>query len=996
MKKIILTSAILLISAVLVQAETLEKFSQNYRQNGLDKAVYDSVHSGNETTGIVSNGLKIKEIKADDLVKALFCAGDESSRIVRASEQFKISDSDFAKGYKRSLTECGTAAEECGPCAAKAAAEKDPVGYREQRIATFQKDYQKSGLEYAVSRAVTGGLGLSDIIRTGKEIKGVTGQDIVQALNCSCADREDIRSVALRNGIREKDIDAGYAKSIKHCNKNDAVQAYTPIQDDPARKMNIGDSTVIGAGTVAAAATYGKGTANAVEGVPSSKNVVTADPQKTMAIGSPSSQQTAANIGAETPVLAKQGANQTTLTAPNGGLVSQDQFMQDANSKGVCATVDSAVKNGASAKEIISASKNLTDDEKVDMLTALYHSGASEDTIRASSEAAHFSDLSLVQAYIRNQREGCIDSKKIGSITKTPAQKNAPSPTSETRSVAGATEANTGSAMGSGTSLSTDSVNAKKFIKTFRDKGIEPAVIDAQKSSMSAEDVMKTALAVEGMNPQNLISVMYCAGYPNQDVLLASKKSNVSEPVVTAGYKRSIEVCKKTAADTQAYTPVSDNSSPTSSGGNLTTGSEKKAVKGEGAVLSGTGFMENLRSKGVDPAVTQAYKDGMPANSVVKIGMSTKDINPQNLVKSMYCAGYSTDAVKTAAKENNLSDVVVAAGYKKSIEECKDKSTESLGYTPVKSEKPVGNAPATANTAGTATPSTIFLGARFLESFRNKGLDTAVSQASQDGLPAKNLMKIGMALEGMKAQSLVTAMYCSGYSSGDIKAASLQNSISDIVLTAGYKKSQQDCGSARSGGDVQAYTKGNPEDLKGSEKLVKGGASSAAGTKSQMNGSGDPADLVFGQDKRQDNDTGSTGLSAEKERKLYLLIGDYLKTFLENYKKSGIDVAAELALKDGVPPDAVLETGLTLDDLNPQNLIKAMYCAGYKGNDIKKASDQFKVSDMILVAGFKKSREECSDVVTDTQAYTPLSGPSFNGVPSPGGGESFASPSTFP
>ena len=255
-------------------------------------------------------------------------------------------------------------------------------------------------------------------------------------------------------------------------------------------------------------------------------------------------------------------------------------------------------------------------------------------------------------------------------------------------------------------------------------------------------------------------------------------------------------------------------------------------------------------------------------------------------------------------------------------------------------------------------------------------------------------MKIGMALEGMNAQSLVKSMYCAGYSSGDIKAASLQNSISDIILTAGYQKSQQDCGAARSGGDVQAYTKGNPEDLKGSEKLVEGGVPVLAGTKKQADGTSDPADLVFGQGKKQDPSTGATGLSAEKERKLYLLIGDYLKTFLENYKKSGIDMAAELALKDGIPPDAVLETGLTLEDLNPQNLIKAMYCAGYKGNDIKKASDQFKVSDMILVAGFKKSREECSDVVTDTQAYTPLAGPSFSGIPSPGG-DSFASPSTF-
>jgi hypothetical protein len=76
-----------------------------------------------------------------------------------------------------------------------------------------------------------------------------------------------------------------------------------------------------------------------------------------------------------------------------------------------------------------------------------------------------------------------------------------------------------------------------------------------------------------------------------------------------------------------------------------------------------------------------------------------------------------------------------------------------------------------------------------------------------------------------------------------------------------------------------------------------------------------------------------------------------------------------------------------------------LYCAGVKGNDIKSASDEAGISDIVLVAAYEKSIAECGDKVVDTQAYTPVNvaGPSFAGMPSPGapGGSTYASPSTF-
>jgi hypothetical protein len=126
---------------------------------------------------------------------------------------------------------------------------------------------------------------------------------------------------------------------------------------------------------------------------------------------------------------------------------------------------------------------------------------------------------------------------------------------------------------------------------------------------------------------------------------------------------------------------------------------------------------------------------------------------------------------------------------------------------------------------------------------------------------------------------------------------------------------------------------------------------------------------------------------------------DWVDDFTSLFKSKGIEPAVSLALKDGKGPDVIINEGLKLEGLNPQNLLKALYCAGVKGDDIKEAADAAGISDILLVAAYEKSIAECGDKVVDSQAYTPatVAGPSFAGMPSPGapGGSSYASPSTF-
>jgi hypothetical protein len=127
-----------------------------------------------------------------------------------------------------------------------------------------------------------------------------------------------------------------------------------------------------------------------------------------------------------------------------------------------------------------------------------------------------------------------------------------------------------------------------------------------------------------------------------------------------------------------------------------------------------------------------------------------------------------------------------------------------------------------------------------------------------------------------------------------------------------------------------------------------------------------------------------------------IAFAEWLVDFRDTYVKEGIDKAVENAMKGGANPDLIVENGLQLEGLNPQNLVKALYCAGAKGQDIRSAAEKYNISEVIVAAGYKKALAECSDQIADAQAYTPVStGPSFT---TPSGGRSgtySVSPYTF-
>jgi surface antigen len=124
---------------------------------------------------------------------------------------------------------------------------------------------------------------------------------------------------------------------------------------------------------------------------------------------------------------------------------------------------------------------------------------------------------------------------------------------------------------------------------------------------------------------------------------------------------------------------------------------------------------------------------------------------------------------------------------------------------------------------------------------------------------------------------------------------------------------------------------------------------------------------------------------------------DWLDNFKKLYQEENIEIAVDNAIQEGIAPDVVTKNALKIATVNPQNLVKALYCAGVSGEDVYTSAQNSNISSIIVAAGFKKSVEECGDMVTDIQPYTPggRQGRGFGGANRGQRGRPYASPSTF-
>lgn len=116
------------------------------------------------------------------------------------------------------------------------------------------------------------------------------------------------------------------------------------------------------------------------------------------------------------------------------------------------------------------------------------------------------------------------------------------------------------------------------------------------------------------------------------------------------------------------------------------------------------------------------------------------------------------------------------------------------------------------------------------------------------------------------------------------------------------------------------------------------------------------------------------------------------------YRDSGLDDAVLAVVKEGVHPEAIVKDGMQIEEINPANLVKALYCAGVQGADVRDASKKNGISEAMVAAGYKKSLAECKEAFSgndQTQAFTPVAtGTGFVSVSS-GDNSGNVSPSEF-
>ncbi|GAB6190493.1 hypothetical protein [Desulfocastanea catecholica] len=93
------------------------------------------------------------------------------------------------------------------------------------------------------------------------------------------------------------------------------------------------------------------------------------------------------------------------------------------------------------------------------------------------------------------------------------------------------------------------------FNDTYNNKNINAAVEDGLKEGITPDVIVEKSMALPGINPQNVVEALYCAGIGGQDVYEAAAKAHIAESVVTAGFKKSVEKCGDKVVDTEPYTP---------------------------------------------------------------------------------------------------------------------------------------------------------------------------------------------------------------------------------------------------------------------------------------------------------------------------------------------------------------------------------------------------------------------------------------------------------
>lgn len=123
-------------------------------------------------------------------------------------------------------------------------------------------------------------------------------------------------------------------------------------------------------------------------------------------------------------------------------------------------------------------------------------------------------------------------------------------------------------------------------------------------------------------------------------------------------------------------------------------------------------------------------------------------------------------------------------------------------------------------------------------------------------------------------------------------------------------------------------------------------------------------------------------------------LAGWTDVFRDMVREKSLDEAVVYALSEGNSPEIIIRTALSVDGLEEDKLIKALFCALAPLMDVYDGAAANGIADEKVTAGYDLALEECPDAMEEKlDAAPPL-----NRTLSPGGsagGTNSASPSTF-
>lgn len=114
---------------------------------------------------------------------------------------------------------------------------------------------------------------------------------------------------------------------------------------------------------------------------------------------------------------------------------------------------------------------------------------------------------------------------------------------------------------------------AQTFRDTFYAKGVDEAVVSALSEGVSPDQLIKTALPLKELKPEELIKALYCALVPPAYIQDAAAANGVTDEIVQKGYELALAQCAEEMEEKTTAAPAFLPGEASSPGGRTGTAS---------------------------------------------------------------------------------------------------------------------------------------------------------------------------------------------------------------------------------------------------------------------------------------------------------------------------------------------------------------------------------------------------------------------------------------